>query len=434
MTMTTATASSKASSAECSAWSSPTPPPHEGRRGARRPAWRRVRWARVAALAVAAALAVQLWYWRGFQSKPQTLAGAIADARRGGRLSAARYRAPEPEQLAAFERELAEILAAGVAPAAGAEALAAKRASPTGFTALEFPAMPRDGPGARSVLLREVEMRGGPGVVVKRGTSAATAPRRSVIVECPHSFFDSDTMPIALRMFHRANALALVFNTVHRGNVREGDSEETVSRASRSGREVTDVAHNPATLFHAAHAAALTAFGGAQLTAIQVHGFRDDAVPGADVVVSAAGSSATNHVQQLAVRLRAAFPAIRVLHSPVDTRKLSAMSNVQGQLSRARGAPFLHMEIAKSWRERLMRNDAELNAFCDAVAAFLDDVASGGAHDDAAARGSSVASRVVDAVLQGPPLATSLDAYARRIRGAADDDEDAPDDGDGNTA
>ena len=218
---------------------------------------------------------------------------------------------------------------------------------PRGYVVESFPPF---------VVLREnpAKRRGGPGLIVRTGRDAIP-----LVLECPHSFFDAKTMPISLELLRATRAVALVFNTVHRSDaVSDDEAKEDTAKRAREGKSHADVAHNPRSLFQAAHvglvrAVAHEASVRERALVLQIHGFRDDLVPTADVVVSGANTRGVELVPRLASSLRDAVPGIRVLHSPLEVPRLAASTNVQGHACRAAGVQFLHAEMSHTWRVRM---------------------------------------------------------------------------------
>lgn len=194
------------------------------------------------------------------------------------------------------------------------------------------------------IVAEPISRRRGAGAVVFRAD--ASPP---LVIEAPHTFFDSDTLPIALHLFEGLKAQALVVNTVHRA--RNADKfGGPVHLQARSGKLDSDVAHQSASQFSTAHQTLTRVIP--NLITIQVHGYSDSKLPNFDVVVSAARTRA--NANTIAARLRAQIPALRVGVYPVDTRQLGGTTNAQARHSREVGTPFLHIELSRSLRTRLL--------------------------------------------------------------------------------
>jgi hypothetical protein len=203
--------------------------------------------------------------------------------------------------------------------------------------------------------------RGGGVYIIRHG-----AVPRERIVQVPHSFFDVGTMEIGIDLANAAQARALYVSTVHRyqgGKPPPADGEEHAASPA-------DLTHQEATFFQRLTDGALAVLP--RLQVIQVHGFGDGKVPEcaqAAVVVSPgtapAGAPEAAHV---AARLAALFGPDRVLLYPRDTQKYGAQTNVQSHAVAAnRTATFLHLELSRTLRTRLLSDIALRRAFIAAV-------------------------------------------------------------------
>lgn len=190
---------------------------------------------------------------------------------------------------------------------------------------------------------------------------AADAP---IIVEIPHSFFDEGTLPIGIAVFEELGARALIVNTVHRGGV--GPDEQRMERA-RSGTSESDVAHQAQSFFHQAHLELGRIWPKAHV--VQLHGFRDEKVPTAKIVVSAAGTSAIT--APLARALNDALGVGTARLYPEEVDQLGGTQNVQAQASRDESRAFLHIEIAASLRTQMVRQKSLQERFARALSKGL---------------------------------------------------------------
>ena len=200
-----------------------------------------------------------------------------------------------------------------------------------------------------------------------RGAGAVAlraAPSVPLIVEAPHTFFDAKTLPVALTLFEVAKAQALVINTVHRGGV--GDDAERAKRA-RSGNSPADVAHQPDSYFHQAHAELVDVWPAAHV--VQLHGYRDEKAPQAKIIVSAAGTETS--IVPLARALNAELGPGTARIYPDEISLLGGTKNVQAQVSRRLGRKFVHLEISSSLRTQLSRQRSLRERFARAVVAGL---------------------------------------------------------------
>lgn len=208
----------------------------------------------------------------------------------------------------------------------------------------------------------------------KRGAGAIVLSERSdakLIIEAPHTFFDSGTLSLAVALFDRLSARALVINTVHRGQALPNGakmSKMSAKAVARSGHLPSDVAHQPEAFFSVAHDVLI--MGPPVAITLQIHGYRDDRLPELDAVVSGAGSGFD--VQPLAERLRRALPKARIGAFPKDTKDLGAIHNAQAELSRTLGAPFVHLELSATLRQRLTEDARARTALITALALLTD--------------------------------------------------------------
>jgi hypothetical protein len=185
-----------------------------------------------------------------------------------------------------------------------------------------------------------------------------------LIVETPHSFFDTGTLEISLGVFDALQARALLVNTMHRAG---NGSKIERRRLARSGDSPFDVAHVERSFFSSAHGALIAAAPLAIV--VQLHGYRDEKVPGVDVIVSAANTRA--RVEPLVSALRAVLDPKRVRAYPAEVDQLGGTTNVQAKASAKQKSAFLHVEMSTSLRQSLTR-DANLaarffEAFAEAI-------------------------------------------------------------------
>ncbi len=199
------------------------------------------------------------------------------------------------------------------------------------------------------VLAERSDRRRGAGALALR-----MGPANGWIVEAPHTFFDTGTLPVAVDALDLGRARALLINTVHRYRARSlgkpgpdnsGDDDGDESQAIVE----SDVAHAPRSFFLAAHEELVAAMPGA--TTLQLHGFGSAAGLDLLVIVSAAGTSMD--VNPLAARLRHVVGAASVATYPEQVRLLGGTTNVQARASARAGAAFAHVELARSLRDRM---------------------------------------------------------------------------------
>lgn len=210
-------------------------------------------------------------------------------------------------------------------------------------TALGFELGPACDDRGTLVVLREAgPARAGGGLFVFRPNGAP------LCVQAPHSFFDQGTGELAMAAFTGLQASCLFVNTVHR------------HAPSDQGQHQADVAHAERTMFHAATLGLLDA---AKIPIAQLHGFgpRPD-VPG-DVAAIVSDGAAARDKSAPAARLRDALRGKLTGPARVygeDAHVLGATTNIQGKAARARGAPFVHVELSAPARVRLKSDPAPL--------------------------------------------------------------------------
>jgi hypothetical protein len=257
----------------------------------------------------------------------------------------ARYRAPSAAELGPYAEWIGRVLdqaRLGAQPSAPA---------PPGFVL--------ENAGSSQVLLGEDprERRGSGLVVLRTGTTPA------LIIEAPHTYFDKGTLEIAVRCYEVLGARALLLNTVRRSQSEDEELEgEERARLARSGAALSDLAHAEQSFFTAAHTRLALDLSGA---ALQLHGFRDERLPGVQVVLSAAGSRAP--LERLAESLRALLGQTRVATYPDQVKRLGGTRNVQAKASAAAQLSFYHLELARSLRDELITNSAARTAFAEAI-------------------------------------------------------------------
>ncbi len=189
--------------------------------------------------------------------------------------------------------------------------------------------------------------------------------KQNVVVQAPHTFFDQGTLPLALTMFDELNARALMLNTVHRAGAR-GTTAERAKRV-RSGEAEQDLAHQEKTYFQTAHRTLVKRWKDAVF--VQLHGFRDEQVPGVSVIVSAANTKLDPVPVARALNEMLGAGSARVY--PEEVKKLGGTTNVQAQYNKSKDRVFLHLEVSTSMRKRMERQETLRQDFSKAVARAL---------------------------------------------------------------
>jgi len=263
---------------------------------------------------------------------PPPLLHIVSEARRS---RGAAFRGPAGEELDDYGKWVR-----AVAKSAWADRLPTKLA-PEGFVGALGDS------GALWVLEEHPRHKRGAGLVALRPSTG-----RPILIEAPHSFFDGDTLELALRAFDELRARALVVNTMHRGG---NGSQEERRRLALSGESPFDVAHAKDTFFARAHVVLLELDPG--LTTIQIHGFSNDTAPGVDAVVSSALTDGDVRRLAKAIRETTGLTNIRTYPDQIDV--LGATTNVQAMACRDARTPFFSVELSRSVRSR-MKKEPEL--------------------------------------------------------------------------
>ncbi|TWT37023.1 hypothetical protein KOR34_19700 [Posidoniimonas corsicana] len=178
-------------------------------------------------------------------------------------------------------------------------------------------------------------------------------PKFNALVEAPHPLGDSETAPLAAKVFE-SGARGLLIAGAHRKKADLPDFVESV--------------------FHQVHSAWMG--GQTLLPVLQVHGFaahKHDFPADAQLILSTGGGGVTKELLKLDERLdQNGFPSYvyntldptskrnrRVNgDSPGDRfRSLAATKNVQGQHSRKEGAAFMHLEFDYNLRHDPQRRE-----------------------------------------------------------------------------
>ncbi len=207
-------------------------------------------------------------------------------------------------------------------------------------TAAGFELVPSPTTEPALLYVRELQAnRRGGGLYVLR-----CGPALPLVVQAPHSFYDTGTGDLARKVFLEGRARAAFWNTVHRYKSEPGERREDRVHPA-------DVAHEPGNLFQAATIGA--AAGLRTLRVAQLHGFSERQSIPFDVVLSSGEASR----KALPVKTRLAPLGVIALHG-VDTEELGATTNVQGRaLNQSLPGQFLHLELSAQAR-KVLREDA----------------------------------------------------------------------------
>jgi hypothetical protein len=211
--------------------------------------------------------------------------------------------------------------------------------------------------GEHWVLAEADDTRRGAGLAAVRPGKS-----RAFVIEAPHTFFDRGTLEIALAVFERLDARALLVNTMHRSS---GATPKEREEEIRRGTSKSDLAHVEQSFFSTAHAELLRA--DPELVSIQLHGFKDDHAPGTAAIVSAAKTR--GDARAVAIALRQALPSMTIKLYPEEVDTLGGTQNRQAELSRGSRAPFVHVELSAALRTALNADSALTARFADALSA-----------------------------------------------------------------
>lgn len=158
-----------------------------------------------------------------------------------------------------------------------------------------------------------------------------------LVVEVPHPAFDLLTEEIGLELFRRTPGAVLAIAGTHR------------KAAGGAG----DVAHRADSMFHAV-TEQLAKRG---LPQVQLHGFDDNSLAEADVVLSPGASPTTTALRQVSARI--AESGARVCEAwSEDCGGLEGRRNKQGIAAAEHGSRFVHVEMNKSLRDDVERRAA----------------------------------------------------------------------------
>ncbi len=257
------------------------------------------------------------------------------------------FRPPTKQEMSSYQLWMEEVLGAAWA------GFLPESTAPKGFVGqwVDF--------GKLWLLREENGHQRGAGVVVVRPQFET-----DLIVEVPHSYFDSWTLPIGRLAFQHLGARALLVNTFHRGG--HGNAAERQELAL-SGESEFDVAHQKNTFFSTAHRSLLNLLP--ETLVIQFHGFSDESAPGVDLIVSSADTDFDIH--PLTESLRKQLPGFVVKSYPDQIDVLGGTRNVQAQANRrdnSTDSPFVHLEMSHSLRKKLSKETKVLRRMADVLA------------------------------------------------------------------
>jgi hypothetical protein len=168
------------------------------------------------------------------------------------------------------------------------------------------------------------------------------------VIEVPHPNFDLNTEILGVQLYRALPGSAVLIAGAHR----------------RAANGTADVAHNANSLFNLV----ATELARKGLPQIQLHGFEDSSLPGADVVVSGGATPHTRLHEQMADHVEAGGMAVcRAWQQSCGN--LEGTTNVQGQAADSMGTVFAHIESDGSIRMDAQRRDRLVAALAAAVTA-----------------------------------------------------------------
>lgn len=254
--------------------------------------------------------------------------------------------------------------------------------------------------GVGAYIFRATVEERGPAKEKQRSSSGRPVGTHSLVVlQAPHSYFDRHTGSIAAAIFFGQSTAqvrvdALMTNSLHR-------YQQTSDRRYKAATNPSDVCHNANHAFqHATEQIAKTA-GSRPAYFVQLHGFGklhreaegrtspddngvrspeetskdtpldDDLEPAGaiEIIVSTGRKTGSSDLSTaVAMALGHAFGQEVVRRYPEEIRILGGTTNVQGRMLRKRKhTKFLHIEMSKRIRKRLLTSPELLHQFAAAV-------------------------------------------------------------------
>jgi hypothetical protein len=206
------------------------------------------------------------------------------------------------------------------------------------------------------VISEPADDRRGRGTYVIRLGALAPGHETELLLQAPHDRFDKYTGALALRLLLEGDAgsvRAVFINSAHRYRQLDGSRE----RREPVDQNPADAAHNPE---HPLARTTARVLEQRELVVVQLHGFAHGVELGDPELIVSSGRKRPNPASALTLaRLRAALPQHPSGHHGVDTDRLGARQNVQGQTARAVGRCFVHLELSEQLRRQLL-DDREL--------------------------------------------------------------------------
>jgi len=176
-----------------------------------------------------------------------------------------------------------------------------------------------------------------------------------VMLQAPHRFFDTDTGVISRQLFEDKPIQAAAWNTVH--------------------RKEYDMAHRSRGFLNAFTRTVVKQYP--SIVNFQIHGFdaskhgnKNGESTTTLAIISNGTRSPDRMTKDFTLQMKASFGKDRVWLFPLETGELGATKNVQASVMRHQGsAGFLHVELAKEFRDRLVGSRKDRTALYDVFAA-----------------------------------------------------------------
>lgn len=160
----------------------------------------------------------------------------------------------------------------------------------------------------------------------------AYAPGEAIAVEVPHPINDLNTADVGMALFDSVQADSLLVAGADR-------------RAGPGGH--ADVAHETTSVFHAVHKAVVSRGE----VVVQIHGFGPESGRRFDAAVSSGTRATSPQVRAVTASLMRAGIQTCQFGPRTSCDELGGTTNVQGKSTRAAGAAFIHIELARSLRD-----------------------------------------------------------------------------------
>jgi hypothetical protein len=205
--------------------------------------------------------------------------------------------------------------------------------------------------GSYIVLREEIEKGkhgSGDGIYIFRNLKQIKG-KRVVIIQSPHSIYETSTSYISRSVFEKTDAFALFVNTIHRYST------------EKNGKYESDVAHNQKSYFYSITKVLCDHFESALV--IQFHGYDSSKHPDVDGNISVILSDGKDHhrkstdFRRIVQRFMGLLGEDKVGIFGVNCHELGGTYNVQGDYINSRSDDtFIHVELSEKLRREFTRN------------------------------------------------------------------------------